>query len=111
MKRRILGAGLKQELELKLHFRHFPELQAKLSVHEFELEGELELDLELERKLELGSKLEPELDLAPEPELHFRHAPELQAELSFRCASSQVYGSSIRRKDRAEVGAEATEGV
>ena len=85
-----LEPGLKQELELKLHFRHFPELQAKLSVHELELEVELELDLELERKLELGSKLEPELDLAPEPELHFRHAPELQAELSFRCASSQV---------------------
>ena len=87
---------MKQELKLKLHFRHFPELQAKLSVHELELEVELELDLELERKLELGSKLEPELDLAPEPELHFRHAPELQAELSFRCASSQVFVVGLR---------------
>ena len=86
---------MKQELELKLHFRHFPELQAKLSVHELELEVELELDLELERKLELGSKLEPELDLAPEPELHFRHAPELQAELSVRCASSQEPSARI----------------
>ena len=44
----------------------------------------LELEFKLERKLEPG--LEEELEL----ELHFPRALELQAEVSFRCASPQV---------------------
>ena len=53
-----------------------------------ERELRLELGVELELEFELERKLEPRLK--QELELHFRHAPELQAELSFRCASSQV---------------------
>ena len=78
----------------------------------------LDSKFRFELVLDFGSRFEVEFEFRFEPRFEFELEFQFELEFGFQffeCTSglgvTENYGSSIRRFDRAEVGAEATEGV